>query len=272
MNRVSQFSFLHGRPKRLLSKVRRRLKTIIGAPQQMLDRWRGRQLIHFLHIGKTGGTAVKHALKTCLEIDNYLILLHNHKVRLRDVPKGDKVIFFVRDPIKRFVSGFYGRQRQDLPRHFSPWSRDEKIAFKHFSTPNELAAALSSEDIDRRNLAVKAMKSIKHVRSSYWDWFGSEAYLLSRISDVFFIGFQESLDGDFQRLKDKLGLPETVKLPKNDLEAHKNPQKLDRRLEEVSIRNLNKWYAEDYAFIELCRKLANAINQVEPGIDISAAG
>jgi hypothetical protein len=244
-----------------LPKVRRRLKTIIGTPQQMLDRWRGKQLVHFLHIGKTGGTAVKYALKTYLEIDNRLILLHNHKVRFRDIPKGDKVIFFVRDPIKRFVSGFYGRQRQDLPRHFSPWSRDEEFVYKHFSTPNELAAALSSEDADRRNLAIKAMKSIKHVRSSYWDWFESEAYFLSRISDVFFIGFQESLDEDFQRLKKKLGLPETAKLPQNDLEAHKNPEKLDRRLEEASINNLKAWYARDYAFIELCRKQANTINQ-----------
>ena len=224
--------------------------------RRAIDKLRGKQVVHFLHIGKTGGTAVKHALKAHLNTKKYIIKLHPHAVKLRDVPKGEKVIFIVRDPISRFVSGFYSRKRQGRPRYYSPWSPDEETAFKQFSTPNALSKALASENKEMRNAAVKAMKNIKHVNASCWDWFESEAYFLSRISDVLFIGFQERLYDDFEILKEKLGLPETVKLPKGDDEAHRNPRDLDMNLVKETITNLKEWYARDYEFVKLCRKKA----------------
>src|SRR5205823_2768329 len=101
-----------------------------------------KELVNLLHVGKTGGTAVKHALRTALHAGGYCIRLCRHGVRLRDVPPGEKVVFFVRDPASRFVSGFYSRLRQGRPRYTSPWSRAEKAAFGRFGTPNDLAAAL----------------------------------------------------------------------------------------------------------------------------------
>ena len=38
-------------------------------------------------------------------------------------------------------------------------------------------------------------------------WFGSGDVLRARIDDVFFIGFQDRLDEDFELLKRKLPLP-----------------------------------------------------------------
>ena len=80
----------------------------------------GKQGVHFLHIRKTGGTAVKHALKSHLRTRRYLIFLHKHNVKLKDVPVGDKVFFFLRDPVSRFVSGFYSKQRRGRPSLFLP--------------------------------------------------------------------------------------------------------------------------------------------------------
>ncbi len=71
------------------------------------------QKIHFIHIGKTGGTAVKYALQdynaTVLGC-RYEIILHNHNFKLKDIPIGEKFFFFVREPIDRFISGFYSRK------------------------------------------------------------------------------------------------------------------------------------------------------------------
>jgi hypothetical protein len=124
-------------------------------------------IAHFLHPGKTAGTAMKQALQDAGQPPNYRLQLHTHGVRMADLPRGDKFFFVVRDPVDRFVSGFYSRQRQGRPRFVRPWSEGEARAFRRFSTPQELADALSSTG-DERASAVDALESIEHVRTSYW--------------------------------------------------------------------------------------------------------
>ena len=92
-------------------------------------------VVHFLHISKTGGTAVKHALHDSLALTRCALLLHGHRVKLMDVPDGEKAAFFLRDPVSRFCSGFYSRKRQGRPRFDFPWSPAEELAFGRFSTP-----------------------------------------------------------------------------------------------------------------------------------------
>lgn len=220
-----------------------------------------KRTVHFLHIGKTGGTAIKHALIGASPGRRYCLQLHKHRVRLRNVPEGEKVIFFVRDPIGKFVSGFYSRMRQGRPRYSNPWSLQEEIAFARFQTPNELATSLSADGEERRLAAREAMKGIGHVRASYWDWFENEDYFLSRRPDFFFIGFQESATRDFEELKRKLNLPAPLQLPTDEVSAHRTPSALDKRLDATAIENLRSWYKRDYAFLDLCRWMAKEINE-----------
>jgi hypothetical protein len=180
---------------------------------------------------------------------------------LRNVPIGDKVVFFVRDPLKRFVSAFNSRKRLDQPRYYCPWSFGEEAAFRRFHTPNELAQTLSSTDQTAQKAAVRAMKSIYHIRSSYWDWFGSEAYVRSRLPDILLIGFQETLNEDFGVLRKRLGLPESVVLPEDEIAAHRSPRHLDTSLGEEAKKNLKEWYAADYEFIRLCRELIKQLGR-----------
>jgi hypothetical protein len=224
-------------------------------------RARGRQVLHFLHVGKTGGTAIKHALKAYRATSVHAIVLHGHRFTLREMPKGDGAVFCLRSPTSRFVSGFYSRQRQGQPRYFKPWTPDEKIAFAQFQTPNHLALALSSADDAERLRAEKAMRSIEHVKKGYAKWFESEEYLLSRLPDIFFIGFQETLAEDFETLKSKLGLPSNLKLPTDDITAHRNPEHIDKNLDEQAIENLNRWYADDFRFFALCQKIRGLSSQ-----------
>lgn len=218
-------------------------------------------LVHFLHIGKTGGSAVKHAIKQGCPESPWRIKFHPHGVNLEDIPEGDKVVYILRDPVKRFVSGFYSRQRQGKPRYNIPWRPGERKAFEVFDTPNELAAALSSWNLGRRKQARQAMRRIQHVKSSYWKWFKNEAYFRSRSDDILFVAFQEQLADDFEILKELLGCPASASLPQDDTKAHRNPADLDKRLDDKSVRNLEKWYRRDYRFINLSRQLRADLEQ-----------
>ena len=225
----------------------------------MANRLRGRRVVHFFHIGKTGGTAVKSVLRGYEDSGDYRIILHEHGFRLNRVPLGEKVVFFVRDPINRFVSGFYGRQRQDLPRHHAPWSPQEEVAFRRFKTPNELALSLSADDQELQAAAVEAIRAIGHLNSPHLKWFKDERYFLSRRSDILFIGCQQTLKEDFAMLKEILNLPQDLNLPEDEVGSHSNPKSVDRRLDDQAIRNLKIWYARDYQFLELCTDLASRI-------------
>lgn len=222
----------------------------------MICKAQGKQIVHFLHIGKTGGSAIKDTLeKSPAKPRRYFIFLRTHGAHLKHIRQGEKVFFFLRDPVSRFVSGFYGRQRQDQPRYFVPWSPGERAAFERFQTPNQLALALSSPEAEEQEEARKAMGAIQHVSSSYWDWFGDPDYFLSRKADIFFIGRQHRLKEDFAILKAKLGLPEDLELPDGDTRAHRNPAGLSRALDAAAETNLKEWYKKDYEFLALCESL-----------------
>jgi hypothetical protein len=210
---------------------------------------------HFLHIGKTGGTAVKHALEPHLEDGRYSILLHNHDIQLNQIPDGQKFFFTFRDPITRFVSAFYSRLRQGQPRYNIPWREEERQAFGNFKTANELAESLTDADFSRQQSARSAMRNIQHVRESVWHWLIDPNYFSSRRDDVLFVGFQETLDADFQRLKFILQLGDYVRLPTDPMEKHQNPSDIDRFLSERAKRNLSEHFATDIKFYSELRRI-----------------
>jgi len=223
---------------------------------------RKKQTVHFLHIGKTGGSAVKSVLNEYLETSKYTLKLHGHNKSLKDIPEGEYVILFLRDPVSRFISGFYSRQRKGQPRYHSEWSPQEKEVFETFITPNQIAISLANELSKNHALSIMAMKTVRHFKP-YKKWYGDFEYFQSRIEDIIFIGFQESLDSDFIELKSILGIPESVSLPIDDIAAHKNPKNLDKSIEESGISALNHWYSDDFEFISLCKEIMS--NRREAG-------
>ena len=235
--------------------------------------------VHFLHVGKTGGTAFKHAMERTMQSSHAqegeppcTVHLHRHDVRLRDIPEGERFFFFVRDPVGRFVSGFYSRQRRGRPRYCGRWSREERYAFERFPTPDRLACALSSTNGEERISAETAMRSIPHVRDSYWKWFESEDYFLSRRDDLFFIGFQKTLSEDFEILKSRLRLPAGLRLPDDEVQSHANPRHLDRTLVDTAVANLSRWYERDFLFLRLCDRIIRECPHVRSGRSPVIAG
>ena len=204
--------------------------------------------IHFLHIGKTGGTAVKHALAPVAEARG--IVLHDHETRLADLAPGERAFFFLRDPSDRFVSAFHSRRRKGRPRHDWEWSEAEREAFARFETPNALAEAIGTEPAAR-----DAMQGIAHIRSAQAWWTGPPEALLARRADVLMVGRCETLDRDVARLSRLLGLPSALRLPRDDLAAHRNPAGVDRHLSMAARDALRAWYAQDHAVIEAAASL-----------------
>jgi len=225
-----------------------------------LDRSKTKPLVHFLHIGKTGGTAIKFALRDAPESGKFRMILHPHRTKLLDIPEGESVAFFLRDPATRFVSAFNSRKRKGAPRFNLKWNPQEEVAFRNFETANDLARALSSQDDDIRDTAWISMGSIPHVAMTYAYWLEAENYLRSRLDDIFFIGFQETLDKDFASFRDKLQLPDRLQLPEGGIDAHRGPQELDVHLDKAALRNIKAWYAADYRIVDLCHETAEEIN------------
>jgi hypothetical protein len=245
----------------MLNRVTRRAGLV-------LDRLKGKQFVHFLHVSKGGGSAVKDALQDRLRTPTARIFLHPHRTTLADVPAGEKAFAFLRDPVTRFVSGFHSRLRQGRPRYDTPWTPDEARAFERFRTPNELALSLSSTDAEVRAAGEHAMRTMGHVHRPQRSWLGDDALIMRRMDDILFIGRQESLAADFAVLRGLLGLPETVKLA----EVHRTPEEFDRRLDPEARENLRAWYADDYRLLELCARHADRLHYRVPAGEAGGGG
>ena len=214
--------------------------------------------IHFLHIGKTGGTAVKSALKPIAA--RFGIALHPHAVGLADVPEFERVIFTIRDPVDRFISGFNSRLRKGAPLLHVRWDEGEERAFASFQTPDELAFALTDKDPMVRGRARRAMRDVRHVNQPLARWFPSPELVRVRQSDIAWIGRTEALFEDFEALKSLLGLPRDVALPTDDVEMHRTPRELSTELSEIGRRNVESWYARDirvHRFLLRMRKVVS---------------
>jgi hypothetical protein len=200
---------------------------------------------HFLHLPKTGGSAVGHALAPFAA--SHGIVIHGHATRLAGVAPGDEVFFFLRDPIDRFVSGFYSRLRRGRPLRDLTWTASEERAFARFRTPNALAEALSSPDAEPASHAREAMRGINHVKSSFEDWFTLDELKAAR-SRIVVLGLQSHLRSDFAIVARRLGLPDSVRLPSDPVLAHRTPPGFDPALSGEARANAERWYARDIAF------------------------
>src|SRR4051812_21048200 len=191
--------------------------------------------LHYIHVGKTGGTAIKDALRNAglayyksadaasvPETPYGRIKLHGHDFRLHQVRPGEHAFFCVRDPVSRFVSGFNSRLRQGQPRYHVPWTASEQKVFSVFQTPRQLASALAGEDADERAFAEWCMRHVRHLELQS-ELLGNPRELSAHIKKVIYIGLQETLDADWAQLKALLGLPPDVELPRDPVRAHRAP-------------------------------------------------
>lgn len=129
-----------------------------------------------------------------------------------DIRPGEKAFFCVRDPITRFVSGFYHR-KQKLDRNvterrvYNTWDKKEIQALERHSDINSLLSDLFSGDEGRRENALAHMSNIFHIGKfgSYWNWFVNADYLGERRDSIDIVLRQENFSEDMSELARRLG-------------------------------------------------------------------
>ncbi len=238
---------------------RRRLATALGR----------RDVVHLLHIGKTGGTALADAFDRLNARADTAVRFekHGHKVKRWMLPPGAPFLFAVRDPIERFYSGFYSRKRKGRPRTHVEWTAGEARAFDTFPEADDLARSLFTEG-ERGAQALDAMRSIRHVRDFQLDWF-DDVHALFHDDPPLVILRQERLAADFAALLDLLGLPTALSLPTDDVRAHRNDYRRVPPLGEEARTKLARWYAADLQFVAMADawmrdRLAERADNAEP--------
>lgn len=220
---------------------------------------------YFMHVGKTGGTYASTAVRKLNKKAELDMTFGAHRLHLPGIvgkDPGARVIFGLRNPIEIFTSGFFSRLRQGAPTYHSAWSQAEEKAFTVFTTPNELAEALTSEAPDRRKAAREAMRSIQHVKKGLHFYLESARTLERYRDNVFFILDQEHLDDDLDRLFARFDKVFPKRLREDNARKHRAPNALDKTLSPMALANLEAHYANDLEIYAKCREIREEIIQV----------
>lgn len=211
-----------------------------------------------LHIGKTGGTAANAVIKANNKLGvGETVNCYKHKVGLRDVHDAnmcERLMFFIREPVARYISAFNSRLRMGYPRHHGEWSPREEVAFEHFKTPNQLAEALSSDDDERRELALGSMLGIRHLRRAYEHYLDSVDLLEKEKDRIYFIAATETFSADFDMMRAFLGVSPEIELPTDDYGAHRTPDGFEKTVSELGRKNVQEYYKIDYEIYNWCVK------------------
>lgn len=191
-------------------------------------------MVRFLHIFKTGGTAIRAAF---MGVEGFLVCPHG--TTLAQCPPGEPVLFCLRDPVERAVSGFYSRKRQGAPAYWYPWSLTERQVFDRYQS----IEALCAEGVDR---TARVLGRLRPTASRYWHWLGSPELLRERTDDIARVLWLPTLAHDLAVACSALGLP-AVTLPAPDKPAaHAAPAKHRAPLSQEARAVLTKVYEDDY--------------------------
>ena len=178
--------------------------------------------LSLMHVPKTGGTALAHALGRHVH-------RMGHKTRLQDMPLWPPIITVVRDPVDRWVSAFDMclRQKRHVP-EFDRW-------------PTATEAALDPEGMA--------------WLQSYWDpaftpqtwWLRDARYALKR---CWYIAHTETLSDDFETIREALGAKGEMPRAK-DSRRNANTDAKSHLTAEARAA-VREYYADDY---QLLRRL-----------------
>jgi len=183
--------------------------------------------ICMLHIGKTGGSYLRSILNHNEARWTHPLHLLGHGATLKGTAKrfgaDRKLAFVVRDPLARFSSAFYSRQRQGRPTYQSQWSADEAAAFLWFETAEELALALASPKEREKSAALFAFAAIEHLKGDLRHYLGGVETLLSERENIAVCVDLPDLDVQLPKIMVRLGVPDFDMPPKPKTHAAPTP-------------------------------------------------
>lgn len=214
----------------------------------------GKNSLMFIHIGKNAGTHINNISSKINSFQSkYKIISARHKGNLRDIPKRIPYFFSIRDPISRFKSAFYSRQREGFPVYNAPHNKSESKAFSIFKEANDLAESLFREDSIGEE-AFWAMNSITHINTQQFDCFSSVPNFLKYRPPIYIIR-TENFKNDFIKFLSKAN----IKVPEDELNLEKDNNSSHTTiysdipsLSDLARNNLKIWFKKDYFFYNIC--------------------
>jgi len=211
--------------------------------------------LNFLHIGKTGGSTIKESL---IEFEGTKtkfgeIIFTGHHGTLQPINNN---IFFLRNPVDRYVSAYLSGYRQGLPRYNVPWTPAEKYYFGKFPTPNDLAEALF---VDKE--AHQAIMNLRHVNRPFISYIGNHENIQKCKDNILYIGIMETLEDDFENICKLIGVDASITT--DEIKSHKTPNKYNdmKYLSSKSIDNIRRLYDVDYKIFKTLLDMGKISNE-----------
>lgn len=203
-----------------------------------------RKRIHFIHIGRTGGSVLRDALlKINLTQKKYFFCVYGHDFQAFNLKKKDKYIIIFRDPLKRFVSSFYSRKFKNISSYTkTKLPKEEENILNTFQHANDLAESLCSNDENVKKKAIQAISTLKNVKDKYIHYINLK---FMKKHPPLFIFKTESLEDDFSKFIKFLDIKTDISLSKDKNIMKKNDYKNIPNLSNLSVSNLTKWYKDD---------------------------
>ena len=189
--------------------------------------------LHFIHIPKTGGTAIVESLKK-KGLDIQPFASHSGLVKNISYPY---VFTIIREPTERFLSAFWHHQTLGSPDHY--WNYDAPSSqIRHFiDNPNDFINALKDSTNKYHNIVNKDFNKFHHFVTQASLLLDENDNIDPRINDIFIYS---------DNLSQELGLP-IEKL--NVTPKHQNIT-----LTKDSLEFLKKHYKRDYEIYNYVKK------------------
>ena len=187
---------------------------------------RSKKPLHFLHLAKTGGTTIRSTIgdRTLgkFRMRNKIFWKYYPKVIFHsDVPQSfeklPNLVFFIRDPIARYQSGFEYAKRilisNEKTVHKESFADDPakkkqlESLFEQFSSFEEWIHCLSkTQDNIKHDFAASLKEAIPVLRMDYTYYFKDLQNVRMHSTKVIFIGSQETFTDDMKALKKLIGI------------------------------------------------------------------
>ena len=189
----------------------------------------------FVHIPKTAGTSIYHALG--MNISHHKTLSHYKNILDRDIFAQLTKFAFVRHPLDRFLS-LYNFARSDVSDFHNNINPDESLFGRH----KDYALLKDASPLDCARYLVEG-KLIHNAPDTIWlpqkRWLQTDCGM----NDIDVIGRFENLQIDFAKIRNQLGI---IQLSASSLATLHQSDKTSVKIADEVIDIVKDYYREDY--------------------------
>lgn len=232
--------------------------------RQTISRFLDKPEVHFLHVGKTGGTSLHKDLRVSYKKAPWLLWRHkvllrmlNHSETILDIPSHAGIAFYVRHPLALLQSAFYNYHPEYQNHHFNSSDIPELVEwYMEFPDFQSWVEGLKNHS----DAAEKGFQLNMHLHRRLEYYLINDQTLMAFRNRIVFVGLTEAFQEDTDRFVKFARMASIEK----KLNASNRPN--DVRLTESQIAFLESRFANDYSIYQTCLEIRK--DQVEQGLHI----